>query len=152
MTKLQHRKAICLRSSAKLGSPTLGRAASVSAHSGKGVTTQTLWPRGAFSGSPAPPEGCPFPAPARTRPPPRGSRGLPGLQTPGRGDRSGGRYLGAVLQRLLQQELVHGGHGGAGPGRRTEGGRRDRRGCFGLKRRGERSVPAAAPSAPTAGQ
>lgn len=31
------------------------------------------------------------------------------------------RYLGAVLQRLLQQELVHGGHGEAARERGTRG-------------------------------
>lgn len=32
------------------------------------------------------------------------------------------RYLGAILQRLLQQELVHGGHGAAARERGTRGG------------------------------
>lgn len=81
-----------------------------------------------------------------------GLEGLPRPQLSREGRWSGGRYLGAVLQRLLQQQLVYGRHDaarrGRGLDRRAEGGRRGRRGCSGLRRRGRRSVPVAARARP----
>lgn len=69
-----------------------------------------------------------------------------GAASSAKGAWSGAGYLGAILQRLLQQKLVHGGHGAARPGRgseeRTERGRRGRRECSRPKRQEGRSVPA----------
>lgn len=109
------------------------------------------------------PEGCPLPdhpglrTQGRARPLPASTQGLAGLPRPqlsGEGYWSGGRYLGAVLQRLLQQQLVYSGHDAARQGRgldgRAEGRRRGRRGCSGLRRPGRRSVPARAPAQPVA--
>lgn len=113
-----------------------------------------------------PPPGTPgLRTQGRARPPrPRGGPGsTPSLHpgaaggassasAGGRGGPGGGRYLGAVLQSLLQQQLVHGGHRaarrGRGPEGRTQGRRRGRRGCSRLRRPGGRSVPATAPRAP----
>lgn len=97
-----------------------------------------------------------WPPQEASSPPPQGLERPPRPQLSRKGDWSGGRYLGAVLQRLLQQQLVHRGHGAArrdrGPDGRTEGGRRGRRGWSVLRRRGGRSMPVTAPRAPTPDQ